>query len=45
MEQILIIDKNAVYELDEECLKRRMEAEKNKKEEGQKIKESNQKKS
>ena len=26
MEQILIIDRNAVYELDEECFQRKMEA-------------------
>lgn len=35
MEEILIIDRNAVYELDEECLKRKIEDEKKKQEEKQ----------
>lgn len=43
MEEILIIDRNAVYELDEECLKKKMEAEENKQEEAKKTEESGQK--
>ena len=33
MEQILIIDRNAVYELDEECFQRKMEAQRKQREE------------
>ena len=33
MEQILIIDRNAVYELDEECFQRKMEAQRKQQEE------------
>lgn len=43
MEEILIIDRNAVYELDEECLKKKMEMEKRKQEEQQKTEENDNK--
>ena len=33
MEEILIIDRNAVYELDEECFQRKMEAQRKQQEE------------
>ena len=33
MEQILIMDRNAVYELDEECFRRKMEAQRKQQEE------------
>ena len=33
MEQILIIERNAVYELDEECFQRKMEAQRKQQEE------------
>ena len=43
MDQILIIDKTAVYELDEECLRKKMEAEKRAQEERKKVGGSGQK--